>query len=72
MADFSGSQCDYCHSLIALGQRWVREKVYDPSRNSPDASYRCYHGEPFDGQCGSCWEMHEMERETVRTTAHAA
>jgi hypothetical protein len=24
-------QCDYCRSSIFSGQRWVREKIYDPS-----------------------------------------
>jgi hypothetical protein len=72
MADFLGSQCDYCRSSITLGQRWVREKIYDSSLNSRDSSYRCYHAEPFEGQDGSCWERHEMEREMLRTTGRAA
>jgi hypothetical protein len=72
MADFLGNQCDYCRSSITLGQRWVREKIYDPSFNSRDSNYRCYHAEPFEGQHGSCWERYEMEREMVRTTGHAA
>lgn len=72
MADLLGSQCDYCRSSIKLGQRWVREKVYDSSLNSRCSTYRCYHAEPFEGQDGSCWERYEMERETLRTTSHAA
>jgi len=65
-------QCNYCRSSIASGQRWVREKTYDPTLNGRDPSYHCYHAEPFAGQEGSCWEKHEMEREIARTTARAA
>ena len=72
MIDCFASQCAYCRSSIASGQRWVREKIYDPALNSHDPSYHCYHAEPFEGQEGSCWEKHEMEREIVRTTAYAA
>jgi hypothetical protein len=72
MIDCLGSQCDYCRSSIASGQRWVREKIYDPALNSRNPSYHCYHAEPFEGQEGSCWEKHEMEREIGRTTAYAA
>ncbi len=72
MIDCFASQCRYCRSSIVSGQRWVREKIYDAALNSPDPSYHCYHAEPFEGQEGSCWEKHEMEREIVRTTAYAA
>ena len=65
-------QCTYCRSPIASGERWVREKTYDPALNGRDPSYHRYHAEPFAGQEGSCWEKHEMEREIVRTTARAA
>jgi hypothetical protein len=72
MIDCFARQCDYCRSSIVSGQRWVREKIYDPALNSRDPSYHCYHAEPFEGQEGSCWEKYEMEREMVRTTAYAA
>jgi len=72
MNDCFASQCDYCRSSIGSGQRWVREKIYDPALNRRDPSYHCYHAEPFEGQEGSCWEKHEMEREILRTTAYAA
>ncbi len=68
-------QCNYCRSPIVSGQRWVREKIYEPALNGRDPSYHRYHryhAEPFAGQEGSCWEKHEMEREIVRTTAYAA
>ena len=72
MIDCFASQCDYCRSAIFSGQRWVREKIYDPALNGRDPSYHRYHAEPFAGQEGSCWEKHEMEREIVRTIARAA
>jgi hypothetical protein len=65
-------QCDYCRSPIVSGQRWVREKIYDPALNGRDPSYRRYHSEPFAIHEGSCWEKHQMEREIARTTACAA
>jgi hypothetical protein len=65
-------QCDYCRSSIASGQRWVREKIYDPALNGRDPSYHRYHSEPFAVLEGSCWEKHLMDREIARTTACAA
>jgi hypothetical protein len=66
------NQCAFCRSSIVLGQRWVREKIYDPALNSRDPSYHRYHAEPLAGQERSCWEKHQMEREIGRTTAYAA
>jgi len=69
------NQCAFCRSSIVSGQRWVREKIYDPALNSNDPSYHRYHryhAEPFAGQERSCWEKHQMEREIGRTTAYAA
>ena len=60
------AECDYCHSSIGSGQRWVRERIYDPAH---DPSYRRYHAELFDRQELSCWEKHEMEREVARIRA---
>ncbi len=64
------NQCAFCRSPIVSGQRWVREKIYDPALNGREPGYRRYHAEPFDGQKGSCWEKHQMEEEIART-AHA-
>ncbi len=72
MIVFCGNQCAYCRSSIVSGQRWVREKIYDPTLNGRDPSYRRYHAEPFAGQEGSCWEKHQMEQEIARSTAYAA
>jgi hypothetical protein len=65
-------QCDYCHSSIISGQRWVREKIYDPSLNGGDSRYHRYHAEPFAEQQASCWEKHQMEKEINRANAYAA
>jgi hypothetical protein len=65
-------QCDYCQSPIGPGQRWVREKIYDPGLNDREASYHHYHAELFAGQERGCWEEHQMERENARTLARAA
>jgi hypothetical protein len=65
-------QCDYCRSSIGPGQRWVREKIYDPALNDRQASYHHYHAEPFARYEGSCWEKHQMEREITRTVSRAA
>ena len=64
-------QCNHCRSPIVSGQRWVREKIYDPALNGRDASYQRYHAEPFPGQEGSCWEKHQMEMETDRAIVNA-
>jgi hypothetical protein len=68
------TQCAHCHSPIVSGQRWVREKIYDPTLNGREPSYHRYHAEPFAGQEASCWEKHqmEMEMEIGRTNAYAA
>jgi hypothetical protein len=72
MIVYCANECAYCRSPIVSGQRWVREKIYDPAFNSSDASYYRYHAELFAGQEGSCWEKHQMEQEIATTTATAA
>jgi hypothetical protein len=42
--------CDYCECSIGAGQRWVREKIYDPRPTSRDAAYRHFHAEVFGGE----------------------
>jgi hypothetical protein len=65
-------QCAYCRSPIVPGQRWVREKIYDPGLNGRgDPSYHRYHAEPFDEQEGSCWEKHQIEVEIDRAFVNA-
>jgi hypothetical protein len=66
------TQCAYCRSSIVPGQRWVRQKIYDPALNGREPRYHRYHAEPFSGQDESCWEKQQMEQELTRTTAYAA
>jgi hypothetical protein len=63
--------CSYCRSQIESGQRWVREKIYEPALNG-GPHYHRYHADLFTGEEVSCWEKHQMEQEISRTTAHAA
>ena len=66
-------ECGYCRSSIGFGQRWVREKVYDPaSQNGREPSYRRYHADVFSGEQLSCWEKHQLQREMSRTILRAA
>jgi len=58
--------CDYCHSSVAAGQRWVREKISSSRLDSGDWTYRHYHAELFVGEEGSCWEKHQMDKEIAR------
>ena len=59
--------CNYCQHSIVGGQRWVREKIYDPRFTSEEAAYRYFHAEPREGRQVSCWEQIWMERELART-----
>ena len=63
---FTSHECAYCLSPIVSGQRWVREKIYEPSP-AKDPRYRRYHADLFVEQELSCWEKHEMELELART-----
>jgi hypothetical protein len=65
------TQCAYCQSPILSGERWVREKIYNPALDSRDPSYRRYHAEPFAGEDASCWEKHQMEAVIRQTIRHA-
>ena len=69
-AGFTSYECAFCLSSIASGQRWVREKIYEPSAdNGP--RYRRYHADLFGDEELSCWEKHEMELESARTARTA-
>ena len=61
--------CDYCRSSIAEGQRWVRQKIYNPRLDSEETQYRHYHAEPFNGEGESCWEKRQLQREMARKAA---
>ena len=70
MANYS--RCAYCGSPIEEGQRWVREKIFEPAFAGLDPTYLRYHAELFAGQELSCWEKHEMKTDNFRITARAA
>jgi hypothetical protein len=65
-------QCACCRATIASGERWVREKIYEPTLVGQDARSRRYHADLFDREEVSCWEKHRMELEIARTAARAA
>jgi hypothetical protein len=65
-------QCDFCQATIGAGQRWVREKIYDPSLSGHEPHYHRYHAEPFAPSEASCWEKRQMEREMAHSAARAA
>jgi hypothetical protein len=66
-------ECGYCRSALGFGQRWVREKVFDPApQTGVEPSYRRYHAEVFSGEQLSCWEKHQMQQEMARTIARVA
>ncbi len=70
-AAFSAHECAHCRSAIAPGERWVREKIYEPFvENAP--RYRRYHADLFAGEELSCWEKHEMQLDLARTAGRAA
>jgi hypothetical protein len=67
MTGHDPNECGHCRSLIAQGQRWVREKVYDStSQNGREPIYQRYHAEVFAGEALSCWEKHQMDLEIAR------
>ena len=66
------NNCAYCGSPIEPGQRWVREKVYDASLAGQNPRYHRYHVELSAGEELSCWEKHQVERETARIIASKA
>jgi hypothetical protein len=63
-------ECAYCLSTIVPGQRWVREKIYEPV-HADGPRYRRYHADLFGEQELSCWEKHELELENARTARNA-
>ena len=65
-------ECAYCRATITSGERWGREKIYEPALVDQGPRYRRYHPELFTGEELSCWEKHQMEREIARPIARAA
>ena len=64
--------CAYCRSPIGSGERWVREKIYEPTLVGQDPRYRRYHADLFTGEELSCWEKHQVAVEISRAGARAA
>ncbi len=69
-AAFASHECAYCLSPIGSGERWVREKIYEPS-NDNGPRYRRYHADLFSDEELSCWEKRVMELEVTRTARAA-
>lgn len=59
-------ECAHCRATIEPGQRWVREKIYEPTVVDDTPNYRRYHAELFAGQQLSCWEKHLVQVELHR------
>jgi hypothetical protein len=68
---FRAHDCAHCRSSIATGERWVREKIYEPLTAS-NPRYRRYHADLFTGEALSCWEKHLMEQEITESGERAA
>ena len=68
----STQDCAYCGAPIEPGERWVREKIYESAPDGNGPSYFPYHADLFAAEELSCWEKHQMELESVRTTLRAA
>jgi len=68
---FTPHECAYCRGPIVSGQRWVREKIYEPAaENGP--RYRRYHADLFAEEELSCWEKHELEKDIACTVRRLA
>ena len=61
--------CAHCGAEIEAGQRWVREKVYEPAFAGGEPQYHRYHAELFDGLELSCWERHLLQADRGRLAA---
>ena len=61
--------CAHCAAEIEAGQRWVREKVYEPALAGRESRYRRYHAELSDGRELSCWERHLLLPDSGRLAA---
>jgi hypothetical protein len=71
VATFVDHECAKCHSPIVSGERWVREKIYEPF-TAGEPRYRRYHSDLFGEEELSCWEKHQIEQDIRKTVDHAA
>ena len=61
----SGShECAHCRCSIMAGERWVREKIYEPLADDAPRYLR-YHADLFGDDNLSCWEKHQMQQAEV-------
>ena len=65
-------ECAYCRAPIRSDERWVREKIYEPTHAHHTPRYCRYHADLFAEEALSCWEKHLNEKDIARTTARAA
>jgi hypothetical protein len=63
------NMCVQCGGKIEAGQKWVREKIYEPALAGREPRYHRYHAELFDGRELSCWEKHLLEGNSGRLAA---
>ena len=61
--------CAHCGEEIETGQRWVREKTYQPAFAMREPQYHRYHAELFEGQELSCWERQLLEADRRKLAA---
>ena len=73
MSFYPVNECGHCGSSIVEGQRWVREKIFEPAcKHGGEAKYQRYHADLFAGDELSCWEKHLLQLEMARTAPRAA
>ena len=60
-------QCAFCCCTILAGERWVREKIYEPLLDDA-ARYLRYHADLYGDEALSCWEKHQMQQQTAQST----
>jgi hypothetical protein len=67
----SAHECAYCRCTILTGERWVREKIYEPLTDDAPRYLR-YHADLFGEDELSCWEKHQMEQQTAQAAERSA
>ena len=63
-ASAGAHECAYCLCSILAGERWVREKIYEPLTDDAKRYLR-YHADLFAEENLSCWEKHQMQQTEV-------
>ena len=68
---FNGHECAHCRQPIVSGERWVREKIYEPVAGDAPR-YQRYHADLFADENLSCWEKHQLQPEGSRAAESPA